>query len=605
MDEPPGWALRQRALLDRLADASQLFWDRYVATDGSLHWRAEFPGRDGADDGYESFLNWPLAYTLGGPRRLLSLAAQGWHGVTGQFTRYGQILDEYERGYDWFHQGEGNALLYQLALADPAGWRERVARFADLYADPARGNYDPATRTITAGHTGSGGPRLAPYRFSYPFTDDLALYEWTARHEPYGLPYRDLPGIARFEDLKDPANARRMGEAMNRRMLPGDTAVNLTATGLVTLAHLVTGEPRYRRWVLDYVEAWIDRARANGGLPPDNVGRSGRVGENLDGRWYGGLYGWSWPHGLGPIASAAVVAATSAYLLTRDDGYLDLPRTLLDRVLERAVTTDDRLLVPNRYDDRGWFDHQPMEPRFAVALWHLSGSREDWARVERLRRGDPDDWSAVPGERGRFGDANTRPWVRYLAGANPGYPSRALGEAHAQLAWRCAQIRADREPAGSLDLHHWQLVNPIGTEALVQLTLGGPAPIYNGGLPHARLRYADADRGRPGLPPDVAALVDHLDARSVSVRLVNLHPTEARRIVIQGGAFGEYRFTTATLPSHAGDGYPGPVGSPRRPRPPEARRQVAVDDRRLSVALPPGHTAHLELATVPCPPETA
>ena len=55
-------------------------------------------------------------------------------------------------------------------------------------------------------------------------------------------------------------------------VLNGDIANNLAATGLVTNAFLYTGDEKYRKWVLDYVEAWIDRTKANGGITPDNVG---------------------------------------------------------------------------------------------------------------------------------------------------------------------------------------------------------------------------------------------------------------------------------------------------------------------------------------------
>ena len=38
---------------------------------------------------------------------------------------------------------------------------------------------------------------------------------------------------------------------------------------------------------------------------PDNVGPDGIVGGLLDGRWYGGHYGWSWPHGWYSVGQAA------------------------------------------------------------------------------------------------------------------------------------------------------------------------------------------------------------------------------------------------------------------------------------------------------------
>jgi hypothetical protein len=40
--------------------------------------------------------------------------------------------------------------------------------------------------------------------------------------------------------------------------------------------------------------------------------------------------------------------------------------------------------------------------------------------------------------------------------------------------------------------------------------------------------------------------VEGLTADQTVVRLVNLHPVESRRLTLQGGAFGEHRFGTAT-----------------------------------------------------------
>jgi hypothetical protein len=58
-------------------------------------------------------------------------------------TELGTLHDEYERGYDWFHQGESLHLFYFLCMAASERWAGRALRFADLYVDPARGNYDP------------------------------------------------------------------------------------------------------------------------------------------------------------------------------------------------------------------------------------------------------------------------------------------------------------------------------------------------------------------------------------------------------------------------------------------------------------------------------
>ena len=85
--------------------------------------------------------------------------------------------------------------------------------------------------------------------------------------------------------------------------------------------------------------------------------------------------------------------------------------------------------------------------------------------------------------------------------------------------------------------------NPVFTKGLTQVTMGTPQSIYNGGLLRATVRYYDRDEQRPGLPPDVAALVDHLSADAVGVQLVNCSREKERRLIVQAGSFGEHTFT--------------------------------------------------------------
>jgi len=256
--EPPNWAVLERQLIDTLDRSVEPFLAKYNREDGSLIWRDHFPGRDGADDFYESCYNWPLLYVLGGASRLLTLGRREWDAITRQLTDLGHLRAEYERGYDWFHQGEANLYFYFLGLADPADstYLARARRFAGLYLneDPAAANYDPEHRIIRAPHNGSAGPR-------WGFGDGAPTYGWSAGMARYGLPYTDVPGVRSYDDLKDPALARRMGEAMQTRMGRGDVVGNLAATSLIANAYLLTGDEKYRRWVVDYVEAWVDRAR--------------------------------------------------------------------------------------------------------------------------------------------------------------------------------------------------------------------------------------------------------------------------------------------------------------------------------------------------------
>ena len=101
--------------------------------------------------------------------------------------------------------------------------------------------------------------------------------------------------------------------------------------------------------------------------------------------------------------------------------------------------------------------------------------------------------------------------------------------------------RYDRSmPARGHDIHHWQCLNPVTTEALIMLTLGAPQLLYNGGLLLAPLRYFDADKRRAGVPEDVAALVENLSDTSVTVTVVNLNPIESKELVVQGGGYAEH-----------------------------------------------------------------
>ena len=57
--------------------------------------------------------------------------------------------------------------------------------------------------------------------------------------------------------------------------------------------------------------------------------------------------------------------------------------------------------------------------------------------------------------------------------------------------------------------------------------------------------YIDPERGRPGLPADVAALVDTVEPDRTGLQLVNLSATQTRRVIVQAGSFGTDRIDEA------------------------------------------------------------
>jgi hypothetical protein len=608
----------ERKLIETMDEAIYPFLEKYTLPDGTLIWNEKwYNSRDGADDFYESSFNWPLFYLLGGGDHLLALGQRQWDAITRQLTHFGLVHKEYEFGYDQFHQAESYIYFYFLCLADPTNPKniERAQRFAGFYLneDPDAPNYDPQHNIIRASHNGSGGPR-------WGFSDGDPSYGWSAGMRVYGLPYDDVEGVTHYDDLQEPEKARRMGVTMQERMGKGDVATNLLVTSLIANAYMMTQDDKYREWIVTYVNGWIERAQANGGLLPDNVGLNGQVGETMNGKWYGGLYGWTWPHGFYNIGMAATVAGAVTFLLTRNPSYLDLPRTQYDTIAALGERRDTRELemslrhhwigaladeevaqldpvtwvAPYRFGDRGWFDYQPLSPIYPTAIWAVSMDEADWARIEAIRREEPIDWRSVGVFRTKEESGHERPWLRYLAGDNPDYPVEMLQAAYGTVCRRLAMIAADRADLTQVNIHHWQELNPIVTEALVQLTLGAPQIVYNGGLLMCPLRYFDADQLRPGLPQDVAALVESVSAEQAVVTLVNLSPFAARRVIVQAGGFGEHRFTEVAYDRRTSE-YPG---SQKRYAAPTLTTETVterVDGTTLQVELPPATVIRLAL----------
>ena len=69
--------------------------------------------------------------------------------------------------------------------------------------------------------------------------------------------------------------------------------------------------------------------------------------------------------------------------------------------------------------------------------------------------------------------------------------------------------------------------------------------IYNGGLLMSRLRYFDPNRERPGLPEDVAVLVEKIEKNRTVLKLINLSPIDSQDVIVQAGGFGEHLFKSA------------------------------------------------------------
>ena len=533
----PAWAVLERRLIDAIDEAAPVFLEQYTRPGGALIWREDYPG-DGvwADDLYEAFFNWPHYYALGGSQYTGTKALEEWNAITRQLTYdYGRVTNEFVNDDDWFHNAENYIYFYHLGMADPTNLENvrRARRFAGWYLneDPAVPNYDAVNRVVRSPCSGSLGPlaHMRPGEIHYDIVHE---------HATLG-PGFDLP-----EGWADDDEIRRAVEArFDEVVMDGDVAVNLGVVALVATAFLHTGETKYREWIAEYMGAWLERTRANGNIVPDNVGPNGLVGEKRDGQWWGGLYGWTGRYGHNMMIHAMTAAAEAAQLVTGDPQYLDLMRMHLDCLIEHGREDGGRLLVPHKHTDAGWGEFGPICPDLPLHLWSASLQDADWGRMESLRRGAEEEWTRL-GQRGPR-SLDCRAWTRFLAGESPDYPVQILQANYREVCDRTEKILNDDQDLTRLDVHWWQQVNPVVTEALVQLTTGAPQTIYWGGLAQGKVRYFDPCGRRPGLPADVAALVHKVAADGVELTLVNLSSSRERRVLVGAGSFGEHRFAGA------------------------------------------------------------
>ncbi|QGQ99101.1 hypothetical protein EHS13_31595 [Paenibacillus psychroresistens] len=587
---PPQWALQQQQLFQTLNKAAEEFIARYTHADGTLIWRSDWPGMDGSDDPYEGFMNLALLYVLGGSTELHEKSRKIWEGITWQWTEYGQIHREFDAYYDWMHHGEGYLYLYFLGLAGPATPkdRQRAVRFANMYTgdDPEAPNYDKERLLIRSPLTGSLGPRF-----------EVTEEDWSTHRgilDDYLAPYEDIPGVdfaSRKCPWSDDETYKQLIQMMNERMNRGDVPLNLNSTSLLAHAFLHTGEERFRDQIVDYLGAWEERTRQNGGIIPDNIGLSGEIGEYNDGKWWGGYYGWRWPHGFITIIEPLTNACINAVLLTGDMGKLQLAREQLDRNWELRTLQEGRWVVPYKHFDSGWGDFREATPQYPVYLWMISMAAEDLERVERIPKNH--DWNEVivptmsgtdkkTGRNTKHYIGNTQPWYQYIRGLNPDYPQQILAANYQLIASQLVKMRsADGDPhnwsqkyneGDYSSIHAWQEMCPLYFEGLAQLTLGAPMHISHGGLQHGRVRYYDVEAKRPGLPAGISALVEKLTADSVTLHLVNTSLFDDRLLIVQAGMFGEHRFLQVELINQQGN----------------ITDTVTVNGRWLQVSIPAG-----------------
>jgi hypothetical protein len=552
---PPQWAFLERALIDANTDACREFFERYFDERGFLLCVERWGGDDGPDDAIENCNDWPILHALGAPDAVYALYRKAWEGHLRQYTlaktrdvpfaRDGMYYKEFPVMFDWLHNGEGLTVFNLMGLSDPHDLRfqQRVRRYAGFYLneDPGAPNYDPQHKLIRSLFNGSRGPLLRK----------ATALDWAG--DPIEVEHRFSLGhgersyeemLAHFKDYND---------------IIGDHPQNLLATSLALNAYMLTGEAKYKRWLLEYVDAWRERMAANGGIIPTNVGLDGKIGSATGGKWYGGVYGWGFSVVVpqtGELAhrnrhNLASTGFGNALLVTGDASYLEPWRKQIDLVNAQAKTIDGRIMYPHMYGDRGWYDYRPDKyNERAEDLWYWSMLPQDRRRMESIGGTEPPHAELQTEHRRRVPVVR---WAEYLDGNNPDFPIAALQADLARVRERVAGMRADETTPDTRLADDPMKFNPCSVQSLIHLMLGGIHPRHEGAPLHCRFRYFDPLQRRPGMPPDVAALVESLSAEAATLTLVNLNQLAPALLIVQGGAYGEHQIISvrsgdATLP---------------------------------------------------------
>ncbi len=534
----PGWALLQRQLLADNAEACAAFYARYFDDRGYFQCFERWGANDGPDDAIENVNNWPLLHALGGADRVKAMYTQAWEGHLKQYTaakttevaiaREGMFFKEFNVQLDWQHHAEELTMFNVQGLSDPNNPRfaDRARRFSAMYMgeDVDAPNYDPEHKIIKSLMNGSRGPMLRK----------ATALDWAG--DPFEAGHRF------FMEHGETTYEQTLHHYDEYTDVVGDHPLNLFSTTLALNAYMLAQEPKYRDWLLGYVDAWAERAKANDDLLPSNVGLDGVIGSAADGKWWGGTYGWGFSP-VNPVTGKredrsrvlrTILGFFNAYLLTGDDKYLDTWRKQADRLNREKRTVDGKVQTPTMYGAEGWYGWKDgLHQLNSLDIWWFSMKPSDRARA-------PD-----------------HPWVAFLEGRNPDFPETALRKDLARVA---EMAKAEREDTTTPDtrLADARLeYNPASVSSLMQTMMGalhigrppwGPTTANAGGSPlYARLRYFDAEARRAGVPEDVAALIDTMTADETAVTLVNLSPTQSREVIIQGGGYGEHRIKSVAF----------------------------------------------------------
>jgi hypothetical protein len=405
--EAPGWAVLERRLLAENLPACREFFGRYFDERGYLQCFVRWGANDGPDDAFENFNGWPELHALGASDEILRMYLTGWEGMLKQYmeaktvevpiAREGMYYQDFCVQSDWMHLGEGLQLFNRMGLSLPmdAKYQERARRFASFYMDDAFGNYDARRKIIRSMLNGSKGPMLRK----------ATALDWAG--DPFDATgFVALHGERTFEQF--------LAHYQEYTDVVGDNCLNLVATTLPLNAYMLgydDGEgakrpkgrapvsgailergvyaaspEKYKKWILEYMDAWVERMERNHWIIPSYVDLDGKVG-GREGKWWGNVYGW----GFSPINPVN----------GRRENRHRIPRALVGFNNALWVSGDQKYVDAWRnYDSRGqrqFTRSTPMHGRIAGAsnIRPCTASRDGMAG--NYGRGTSELWRCITG----------------------------------------------------------------------------------------------------------------------------------------------------------------------------------------------------------------
>lgn len=124
-------------------------------------------------------------------------------------------------------------------------------------------------------------------------------------------------------------------------------------------------------------------------------------------------------------------------------------------------------------------------------------------------------WTDVPSQAEKNDGLTETARFNYYDGKLPNWPEKALSADYTLALRDYESLRNESRDPETLIVDNASIPSGVYTKVLTQVTMRAPQSVYCGGLLRATVRYFDSEIGRPGLPQDVAALVDEIRVDSV------------------------------------------------------------------------------------------